>query len=866
MKKALLTKLMLLLCALIAGSSSVWATTITKTMSEIVSANSYTISAGSDVTCYTSFALDANITISTTGSANCGSFWGTSPNIDWRLYQNKSGDITITAATGYALQSITITYSAANSGILQDGSTTISSGAAQSVSGTSKTYTVSKTGSGTNGQVKVTQISVTYQNPSDTRTETTVTIAGNETERYMDQSATTPSATVKAGDTPIDGASVTWSSTETGVATISSTGAITLVAPGTTTIKAQYAGNATYKPSESSYTLNVYGVFTTMAQLQAGCAAYGNTAMKGKMTFNNVYVTAVKGNNAYISDGTNGAVIFKSSHGFVAGDKLASTALEMTMMNYNGYTPEITSLTKTTDGLTVTSGNEITPTSLAVNAITTANFGTLVKITNVTYDASKSVFKDASSNEIAYYDNFSAGPTLNDGEEYDVTGVILFKNSTTVEICPRAAADVVPKVVKTNPTSQWKNGEAALSSITINKAEGTKKYTFETDSDGGVTYESSKTTVATIASDGTITPVGYGTTTITANVAVTENYFADSKSFVLTIVDNGVDLLTADLIGKSSYTDWSGLISNTDAVYAGNSAKGYEAIQMRKSTGTTDPSGIVTTTSAGKVNKISVVWNSNTANGRTIVIYGKNTPYTGAADLYDDNTKGTQLGTIAKGSTDLTITGNYGYIGIVSSDGALYLDQIVVSWDEDVVPMSVSDATWASFSSAKALDFTGTGVTAYIAKEKDASNVTLSEIAKVPASTGIVVNAPAGTYAIPVLSGAADVTTGNLLQPWLTAGTPTAGTYYTLAVSGTDPIFKKSSGGTLAAGKAYLDLSGTSAPVLNVSFENSDVTGVKDVRSKMEDVRGEVYDLQGRKVAQPTKGLYIQNGRKVILK
>ena len=26
------------------------------------------------------------------------------------------------------------------------------------------------------------------------------------------------------------------------------------------------------------------------------------------------------------------------------------------------------------------------------------------------------------------------------------------------------------------------------------------------------------------------------------------------------------------------------------------------------------------------------------------------------------------------------------------------------------------------------------------------------------------------------------------------------------------------------------------------------------------------FDLQGRKVAQPAKGLYIQNGRKVILK
>ena len=43
-------------------------------------------------------------------------------------------------------------------------------------------------------------------------------------------------------------------------------------------------------------------------------------------------------------------------------------------------------------------------------------------------------------------------------------------------------------------------------------------------------------------------------------------------------------------------------------------------------------------------------------------------------------------------------------------------------------------------------------------------------------------------------------------------------------------------------------------------------TGIADVRSKMEDVRGEIYDLQGRRVAQPTKGLYIVNGKKVVIK
>ncbi len=131
-------------------------------MNEIVAANSYTVSAGSDVTCYTSFALDENITISTTGSANCGSFWG-STTYDWRLYQNKSGNVIITASGTHTLSSVTIKYSISNTGTLKDGeNNVVASNSAQSVTGSSVTFTVGNTDSATNGQVKITQISVTY--------------------------------------------------------------------------------------------------------------------------------------------------------------------------------------------------------------------------------------------------------------------------------------------------------------------------------------------------------------------------------------------------------------------------------------------------------------------------------------------------------------------------------------------------------------------------------------------------------------------------------------------------------------------------------------------------------------------------------
>lgn len=66
--------------------------------------------------------------------------------------------------------------------------------------------------------------------------------------------------------------------------------------------------------------------------------------------------------------------------------------------------------------------------------------------------------------------------------------------------------------------------------------------------------------------------------------------------------------------------------------------------------------------------------------------------------------------------------------------------------------------------------------------------------------------------------------------------------------------------------RAYLTYSGAT-PANELEFIlDGDATGIAEVRGQMEDGRCDYYDLQGRKVAQPTKGLYIVNGRKVIVK
>ena len=168
MKKLITLFLFATLAASVGWAADV---TVSKTINEIVSANGYTVSSGSDVTCYTSFSLDENITISTTGGPNCGSFWGTTTK-DWRLYQNKNGNVIVSATSDYILKSVTFTFSVSNTGtLLNNNGGALTSNESVSITGNSVTFTVGNTGTATNGQVRITAISVTYSSASSVTVE-----------------------------------------------------------------------------------------------------------------------------------------------------------------------------------------------------------------------------------------------------------------------------------------------------------------------------------------------------------------------------------------------------------------------------------------------------------------------------------------------------------------------------------------------------------------------------------------------------------------------------------------------------------------------------------------------------------------------
>ena len=348
----------------------------------------------------------------------------------------------------------------------------------------------------------------------------------------------------------------------------------------------------------------------------------------------------------------------------------------------------------------------------------------------------------------------------------------------------------------------------------------------------------------------------------------------------ITIVDELTCALTGVTVVSSltdaTYEEWDGKTSNSDAVYAGMSAGYLNTIQLRSKN---SKEGIITTASGGKLKKVVVEWNDQTSNARILDIYGSNNPYSEVSALYGANTCGTLLGTIAKSNqTELTINGEYTYIGIRSDDGAMYLDKISITWETGTpdtysnycttIPESAS-ATIASsgfttYCSPYDLSFENVEnlEAAYVVTASTSSSATLTKVTAVPAGTGVILKGTAGEeVSIPVAEYTGSGIS-NILVGTLEATTVTAETVY--VVSGGK--FMLFAGTEIPANKAYLPASALTGGAPSLSFDfGGETTGINSVERGALSVEG-CYTLDGRRVAQPTKGLYIVNGKKVVIK
>ena len=185
------------------------------------------------------------------------------------------------------------------------------------------------------------------------------------------------------------------------------------------------------------------------------------------------------------------------------------------------------------------------------------------------------------------------------------------------------------------------------------------------------------------------------------------------------------------------------------------------------------------------------------------------------------------------------------------------------------IPASISSAEYATFSSLDALDFSAeSGLTVYTAAVNEAkTKVMLREVTskRVPANTAVVLHGAAGSYTGRIIADA-DAITGNDLQIANETMNGNGNIYVLNKVDGVVGFYKLKSSGTLAKGKAYITLEGnTGAPLLSMS-EDSEVTAIEMLPTDACQYQKGYYTLDGRLVERPTKGVYVVDGRKIVVK
>jgi len=133
----------------------------------------------------------------------------------------------------------------------------------------------------------------------------------------------------------------------------------------------------------------------------------------------------------------------------------------------------------------------------------------------------------------------------------------------------------------------------------------------------------------------------------------------------------------------------------------------------------------------------------------------------------------------------------------------------------------------------------------------------------IPAGRGILVKAPAGNCDFVVTSDKGTELANNDLKA-ATADVTSDGTkFFALTKIGDKVGFALVENGVvIPAGKAYLEVSkGTAAKFFSLDGE---ATGINSVKTAKAD--GAYYTLEGVKTTKPVKGLYIHNGKKIVVK
>lgn len=614
----------------------------------------------------------------------------------------------------------------------------------------------------------------------------------------------------------------------------------------TTTIKAIAVKSQMANSNVAEATFTKETVLEGIAALKGATTTGSETTSYVNLT--NAQVTYVYEATSYIEDAEYGFYIYGPS---LTKNKVYNGIFEIKSKLYYSN-PQITAI-ENVEG-TITDGSDKAPTDITVSDLENNfnnNLGRQLKISGALVTSSGNDKKISSIN-LAALEGFSL-TSITAGKGYDLIGYPSVYNSGK-------RFNVVSAVqVPIDPTIDVEDQSIAFGeTFTVDESK---------INGGDITITSSNTAVATV-SDLVITAVAVGTTTITVSTAASDDFNAGSETFTLTVTapvgsdtePSGDSVLEFDFTTNTwelptTATATDANMTYTSGGYTFGISGSHKFEDTNKYLMLYCPCSLTFPSFEKKVTKIEIVGRGQASSGTKERIYVGNTAVSSEC-------------TGSTGTNTFVIDENYQEIGTIYrldvSEKNAQITTIKVHTYQPVEgpKVTLSDTGYASYCSEYPLDFSTSNSdwAAYYVSGVNGSKVTFTKIdGKIKGGQGIILYGTPGTECQLTYCDSENELSGNMLVGTLAPTYVSGDNIYGLSGG----KFKKINPGTIKANKAYLSTA-AGAPALDIEFGDETTTGIQNIERTIND--NQYYTLDGRRVAEPTKGIYIFNGKKVVIK